>query len=226
MKRKIVGITLMLVLISSSLPLCVEAGSEKNPELEDETGEVLSYVDIVSVWFFEKPDEPEYLYVNMKLANYKIFRIEQTFQVYFRINNKRYDVWLDKLLFIEFYDLLQEIYLGNKTYTFERYQISGQVKKINSIISWKVPKSLIGNPKAGDKITDIDPISVDILYLIPRVFIPMDILCKLFNIDFNDLYESEIPIIKKFNDYFQDVDNFASDWTERNGKDYIIQYSC
>jgi len=224
MKRKIIGITLMLILISSSLSLRVEAGSEKNPEIEDETGECRSTIDIESVWFFEKPDEPEYLYINVKLANFKIFRIDQSFQVYFRINNKRYDVCLAKLFFIEFYELLQEINLGNRTYTFESFPIYGQVKKINSIISWKVPKSLIGNPKAGDKITDISPISVDGLYLYFREIIPMQILEKLFNIDYNDFYDSEIPILKKFYDYSQNLFNFASDWTQPNVKDYIIQY--
>ncbi|MBN2603199.1 MAG: hypothetical protein JXA91_03595 [Candidatus Thermoplasmatota archaeon] len=211
MKRKIIGIILTLILISSPLTLFANAGSEKNPELEDETGERRSTIDIKSVWFFEKPDEPEYLYVNMKLANFKIFRIGQSFSVDFKINNKRYDVWLDKFFFIEFYYL-------------ETVQISGQVKKINSIISWKVPKSLIENPKAGGKITDISPSSVDGLYLRFRVIIPMQILEKWFNISYNDFYDSEIPILKKFYDYSQDVFNFAIDWTESEGKDYIIQY--
>jgi hypothetical protein len=99
MKRKIIGITLMLILISSSFTLFANAGSEKNPELEDETGECLRTIDIKSVWFFEKPDEPEYLYVNMKLANYKIFRIGQSFSVYFKINNESNRVELMKYFF-------------------------------------------------------------------------------------------------------------------------------
>ena len=52
MKRKIVGIILMLILISSPFTLFANAGSEKNPELEDETGECRSTIDIKSVWFF------------------------------------------------------------------------------------------------------------------------------------------------------------------------------
>ncbi len=218
MKRKLIGITLMLILISSPLSLCVEAGSEKNPEIEDETGECLGTIDIKSVWFFENPYEPEYLYVNMKLANYKIFRISQAFYVNFEINNKSYQLTFAKnFLLIPFCELM----VYNNSHS-EYYNIYGRAKKIGNIISWKIPKDLIGNPVVGDRITSIDASSYDLLYVGSRIIIPSIIMDKL-NISSIDLYKSGIPILRKIYDYFQDVFNFAEDYTQK-GKDYIIQY--
>ena len=218
MKRKIVGIILMLILISSSFALFANAGSEKNPELEDETGECLSAIDIKSVWFFEKPDEPEYLYVNMKLTNYKIFRISQAFYVNFEINNKSYQLTFAKnFLLIPFCELM----VYNNSHS-EYYNIYGRAKKIGNIISWKIPKDLIGNPVVGDHITSIYASSYDLLYFGSRVIIPSMIMDKL-NISLYDLYKSGIPILRKIYDYFQFVLNFSEDYTQE-GKDYIFQY--
>ncbi len=229
MKRKIIGITLILILISSSLSLCVEAGSEKNPELEDETGECHRSIDIKSVWFFEKPDEPEYLHVNMKLANFKIFRIFQDFRVYFQIDNETYCV---KLLFpviypVSYYTLTHEIRNGSSI-TWDDYLINGQLNKIKGIISWKIPKNLIGNPEAENFVTDIHADSLNFLYLDSRAAIPVLILDAILKKIFNKsvwefMLASELPFFHKLFLYVIEIWDYANDYVESNGKDYIFQ---
>ena len=226
MKRKIVGIILMLILISSSLTLSVNAGSEENPEIEDETGECHRSIDIESAWFFEKPDEPGYLYVNMKLTNYKIFRIGlgQDFSVNFKINNESYHVTHQFPVVVyplSYYTLTHEI--RNVSITWDDYLINGHVNKIKGIISCKVPKSLIGNPESGDLVTHISVHSFYFLYMLSRLMIPTIIMQK-FNISWYDLYVSGIPILKKFSNYFIHVFGYSMDFTGTSDKDYIIQY--
>lgn len=223
MKKEITGIALILILISSSLTLSVEAGSEENPEIKDETGEVLSYVDIDSVWFCENPDEPEYLYVNMKLTNYKIFRILQSFEVYFRIDNESYQVILWKYFFPKLFYTFRHITSNGWG---EDDYIYGIVNKIDSIISWKIPKSLIKDHEVGEHISDINATSIDMVYINPRLNIPTKILyfvSKIFNISYLELLTSNLSIMEKLYGYFQDVINYATDYAISD-KDYIIQY--
>ncbi len=222
MKRKIIGITLMLILISSSLSLRVEAGSEKNPEIEDETGECRSTIDIESVWFFEKQDEPEYLYVKMKIKNIKILRPQQHFYVIFEINNKRYWAHLEKdYLPIPYYEVWYE------DPHVVRVPVYGYVDKLDGIISWKIPKSEIRNPESGDRLTNIRASTTDFIYMDTRCCIPYIILktiSKIFNIDYYDLFKIKEPPIKKITSFLLDEMSYANDYVESNGTDYIIQY--
>ena len=81
MKKKIVSIFFCMLLIASvfSMTGIVIAGDEENPEIVDEEGDVFgplcyifpqkvfSFLDIVAAWFYENPDEPDYLNVAIKL---------------------------------------------------------------------------------------------------------------------------------------------------------------
>ena len=63
MKKRILGIFVCMLLIITILPMTgtVMAGDEENPEIEDEAGDALGYLDVLSAWFYENPDEPNYL---------------------------------------------------------------------------------------------------------------------------------------------------------------------
>jgi len=73
MKKKIIGIFVCTLLIATILPITgtVIAGSEEDPEIDDEVPDtgVFDYLDIISAWFFEKGDEPEYLFTQIVLNN-------------------------------------------------------------------------------------------------------------------------------------------------------------
>jgi hypothetical protein len=83
MKRKIIGIFICVLLIGTILPLTAIAGDEENPEIEDGrndiTGPFSSFIppvffediDIISAWFFENDDQPEYLSVSLKVSKLK-----------------------------------------------------------------------------------------------------------------------------------------------------------
>ena len=63
MRRKIIGILICALLITSVLPITgtVFAGDEENPEIVDIIGDTeLVFLDIESAWFYEKIDEPDY----------------------------------------------------------------------------------------------------------------------------------------------------------------------
>jgi hypothetical protein len=72
MKKKIVGIFVCILLITTILPITAMAGDEQNPEVKDRTRDVklfglftlfpqslFTYVDIVSAWMYEEEDHPE-----------------------------------------------------------------------------------------------------------------------------------------------------------------------
>ena len=70
MSRKIIGIFVCVLLISNIIPVAVMAGDEENPEIIDELYDTdLDKLDIKSVWFYEKLNEPEYLFISMKIKN-------------------------------------------------------------------------------------------------------------------------------------------------------------
>ena len=69
MQKKIVPILVSMLFIFSTISITVFAGSEEDPEIEDEIGDAFGYIDIQAVWFYEKSDEPDILYVCMKINN-------------------------------------------------------------------------------------------------------------------------------------------------------------
>jgi hypothetical protein len=65
MKKKIVGIFICTLLITTILPITgtILAGDEEDPEIVDEPDDdVFDYLDIISAWFYEKEEEPDYLF--------------------------------------------------------------------------------------------------------------------------------------------------------------------
>ena len=66
--KKIICIFVCTLLITIILPIAVSAGDEQNPEIVDEIGDTpLSLLDIESAWFYENEEEPEFLFVSMKI---------------------------------------------------------------------------------------------------------------------------------------------------------------
>ena len=69
MKKKIICIFVLTLLITTILPSTVIAGDETDPEIIDDVGDTpLSLLDIQAAWFYEQADEPDYLFVAMKIT--------------------------------------------------------------------------------------------------------------------------------------------------------------
>ena len=147
MKRKIVGMFVCMLLITTILPLTVMAGDEQHPEIKDIAGDAFGYIDINSIWFFENKTTPEFLYVSMKINGPREYVPQQTFAVMWTYKNIEYacalgvgfslNHWLNFDIVIGPHD--NQIIPINGTYNFE-----------TGIITWKIPKSIIGNPQTGD----------------------------------------------------------------------------
>ena len=69
-KKKIFSILISMLFFFTILSINVFAGSEEDPEITDEEeDDVKDYLDIISAWFYEKEEEPDYLYTSLKLKN-------------------------------------------------------------------------------------------------------------------------------------------------------------
>lgn len=125
------------------------AGDEQNPEIEDETGDAFGYIDIESVWFYEKQDEPNILYISMKIFNSTETRFQQTFAVFWSLRNIKYAVSLHLgFSFDEWMKFNSGIY-RRRTYN----RVNGTYDFDTGVITWKIPKAIIGNPEKGDVLT-------------------------------------------------------------------------
>ena len=95
-KKKIFSILVCMLFIFTIFSVNVFAGSEEDPEIEDEIGDAFGYIDIESVWFYEKSDEPDVLYVCMKINNASYTTFQQTFAVFWEYKNVKYVVAVGK----------------------------------------------------------------------------------------------------------------------------------
>ena len=148
MKKKIVGIFVCMLLVATSLPITgtVIAGDEEDPEIEDEDGDTSFFIftDILSAWFLENPDEPDYLYTSMKFKNLIWnWRIERG--VGWKYDGESY------------YSYYRSGYYPRENWKIvsqtDDNDVAGSYNLITGIITWKIPKSRIGNPKPGDVLT-------------------------------------------------------------------------
>jgi hypothetical protein len=155
MNIKIIGIFVCALLISNIIPVAVMAGDEKNPEITDEEeNDVQDNLNIISAWFFEKEEEPGYLYTALKLKNIDTLKLKQHLVVIWEHNG----VHCSAGLYIG-YDLnLWCAYEGGNGHGLwfnEHYQrIEGEFDEETGIIICKTPKSIINNPEKGDVLTN------------------------------------------------------------------------
>jgi len=68
MKNNKLVIFICMLFITLSFSMNVFAGSEEDPEILDvEDNAVFDHLDIISAWFYEKAEEPEFLFTALKL---------------------------------------------------------------------------------------------------------------------------------------------------------------
>jgi hypothetical protein len=153
MKQKIVGLFVCILLILTLLPISVMAGDATNPEISDNTGDARANVDIQKAWFSEDSTTPEFLYITIQVVllqpQYPGTLLND---VYWTMNNVNYLVsgGLGKYL-----GGVHELYVvvGVAKIFAVFTEITGSMDLKNSTITCKIPKSLIGNPHAGDTLT-------------------------------------------------------------------------
>lgn len=126
-------------------------------EITDDEGDTLfSYIDVLWASFYENPDEPQYLYVAMKIANLRNM-LGALYTVHWYCNNVHYDVAFRNGVLIPpmiYKDWMCGYYEGREPVeTWNSSYNTGSFDLETGVITWKVLKSCIGNPQSGDVIT-------------------------------------------------------------------------
>ncbi len=163
-----------------------------------------------SIWFFEKSEEPNYLFVSMKINEPKLYKIQQTFAVFWEYNGIEYGCGLFIGLYIlgwELWDAGEYINSapgGGPNY----FEIDkGTYDKTTGIITWKIPKEIIGKPTPGDVITKTWSNAFQRYGFLGLIGLTRPIIDMLAKIVFgNSLWD------------------YAPNRSDEFGLDYIIQY--
>ena len=154
MQRKILTILVCMLLIFTIISVNVFAGSEEDPEIiDDEEDEVYNYLDIISAWFYEDENEPDYLFTALKIKNIDTTRTKQHLIVHWEHEG----IHCSAGLFIGYdpdYWLSYQAGYGHGFWFQEHYQvIEGNLDEGTGIITCKIPKNIINNPEKGDILT-------------------------------------------------------------------------
>ena len=206
MKRKIIPIFVMVLMISVSFTIVVSAGSEEDPEIVDEEDtDVVDFLDVVSAWFFEKEEEPEYLFTSLKMNEINPYFLKQHLVVHWKHNG----IKCASGMFIGYGQLWFDFNAGygHGWWFQEHYQrIEGEYDKETGIITCKIPKSIINNPQKGDVLEDTYASAFKRFGFIGRMGFDRAILRSILFLFFG-----------------KDIVDFAPESTDY-GRDYVIQY--
>jgi len=193
--KKIIGIFVCMLLITIILPIAVNAGDETNPEIIDDVGDTpLSLLDIQSAWFYENEDEPDYLFLTMKILFLKE-NYNAVFSIRWSYNGNDYAAGVNT------YSLRESIFRCGLPKRASYWQwnrmpkCEGILEIEKGMITWKIPKSSIGDPQQGDILTSTKANAVP--------GFPISFLYFILQFDYRD---------------------FAPDNYGEYGLDYIIQY--
>jgi hypothetical protein len=154
MKKKIVGIFVCMLLIITILPTTAIAGDEQNPEIQDTPeDDVFPYLDIISAWFFEKSDETGYLFTSLKITEISGYHFKQHLTIHWEYNGIECAAGMDIGYGTPWFSFAGGY--GHGWWFQEHYvNISGEYDLNTGILTCKIPKEAIKNPKKGDVLTN------------------------------------------------------------------------
>ena len=155
MRKKIFGIFLSMLLISVFFSAAT-AGDKGDPEIVDDEGDAFGNIDIDSVWFWEDSENPDCLYVSMKINQPNIYKIQQTFAVFWEYEGVQYacglfiGIYLLKLYGYSAGEYVNSAPAGGENY----FDIeTGEYDVDEGVITWEIPKEIIGDPQPGEVLT-------------------------------------------------------------------------
>jgi len=130
------------------------AGDEQNPEIKDKRFDMIKHANIISVWFYEDSNNPDFLYVSFKLRDLinRTQILETIYVIDWGYNDNNYAA-----TFHVFSYGVSEFISGKTTINgndYETYVLCNGIFDIdNDIITWIIPKDAIGDPHPGDLLT-------------------------------------------------------------------------
>ncbi len=206
MRKKIIGIIIIMLLTTTLLPMTALAGDPENPEFVDRIRDIklfwffpiplqieYKYADIVAAWLHEESANPDYLSVSLQIRDLeeKTKSLEAIYVGEWTCNNHLFIVCLHINP-----DGIHPFFVGRSLDYNDDIEewitCDGMVDVEQNIITWSVPKEFIGNPQKGAIIKSISPVTT---------------------LRFTD--GSGLPLIDLFKDF---------SWNAKTSKDYVIQY--
>lgn len=173
------------------------AGDEENPEIVDEEGDARDYLDILSAWFFEKSSEPDYLYTAIEIKDLTQAKLGQLYSIHWTYNRVVYVSGLDVYGLFDLKIWKAGVYGHGYAWEWKRIPVcQGDYDKETGVITWKIPKSNIGNPEPGDVLTETCAYSAQ-FGISPALSI--------------------LTMFKGFRDW-------THEYGENYGKDYVVEY--
>ena len=166
--KKITSLIICIMLVLPILPFVVSAGDEENPEIEDPENDVLlfgmyhrpilgkffKHFDIISSWFHEDSDEPDILYITMKIKIYKPAREMAFYSVFWYYKDTQYAAIIMTIRGEDTYTGIQ-INEGTFVPVEDFYTINKEENKI----TFAIPKDIIGDPEPGETLNHPSAIS-------------------------------------------------------------------
>lgn len=157
--KKYLTSLLCCFLVVGLLPQMVNAGDETNPEVTDPKNDVLlfglftipvvnrllKHIDILSTWFYENSDEPNVVYVTLKLQDVKKIRLMGIYGIDWYHEGIEYTV-------ITIFEHGKENTSGIQIEgtTFFPMNDFYTIDEEKNTITWAIPKGAIGNVTPGD----------------------------------------------------------------------------
>ena len=113
----------------------------------------LGLLDIESAWFYEDTSEPEYLYIALKIKELKE-NFNAVFSIRWTYDNVKYVAGLDTF-FYKSKVFRSGLYQKGTYWQWKSMpECKGTFDQESNIITWKIQKSFIGDPKEGDILTN------------------------------------------------------------------------
>ena len=182
------------------VPHAIDGLLETNddPEIVDETGDArFDYIDVLWASFYEHPDEPEYLFADMKIADLED-AIGCVYAIHWYCNEVHYYVSIRNGVLFPPHEFKSWQcgfhWLRAAIDTWDESLNSGSFDLEANTISWKIHKSCIDDPQPGDILTR------SYVFTAQR-------LSRLGLIPFRHLFES-----------------FSDSTSSLESTDYVIQY--
>ena len=205
MKEKFFPIIVFMLFLTLLFPSQVFAGDEENPEIVDEIeDDVINYLDIISAWFYEDAQQPEYLFIGVKVEELKIMPLKHKITVHWEYDDEEcaagLSIGYDPDMFHH------SAGWGHGLWFKEHYErVNGTIDEENGIVTFKIPKECIRNPQKGDVLTNTYAFSFERFGFLGRLGFDRGILRSILG-----------TIID------QDLTDFAPN--VGYGADYVIQY--
>jgi hypothetical protein len=171
MRNRFIGIIACGILVTTLFPLGSLAEFSDGPEVEDRIRDVrlfglfrvipqnlFRHIDVVSAWFSEQSDKPDYLYVSLRLRDIEeTTDILEAIYVISWLHNNNYFLACVHVFPSGVKDYCIGLSMDGNSVIDKYIKCSGSYDLENDIITWMFPKDAVGTPQSGEVLYDIRP---------------------------------------------------------------------